>query len=134
MGERVLQEAVNFDYMIPVPSGKENFKKRGFNQAELLAEYASQECNIPLMKNNLYKKSETKSMRLASGAERRFMLTGAFDVNEPCKIKDKCILLIDDVVTTGSTAEECSKVLLASGASKVYVLCFAAASGYGIID
>lgn len=134
MGERVLQEDITFDCMIAVPSGKKNLKKRGFNQAELLAEYASKECGIPLLKENLFKKSETKSMRLSSGTERRFMLSGAFEVKEPWKIKDKCILLVDDVVTTGSTAEECSRTLLENGASKVYVLCFAATSRYDIIN
>lgn len=134
MGERVLQANIDFDCMIAVPSGEKHFKKRGFNQAELLAEYAAKECRIPLLKNNLVKTKDTKSMRLASGLERRFMLSGAFEVREPLKIKDKCVLLADDVVTTGSTAEECSKILLENGASKVYVLCFAASSGYDIMN
>lgn len=134
MGERLIHTGIDFDLILPVPSAKGKKIQRGFNQAELLAEYASKESLVPFRTDILLKKRETKSMRMSSGDERRFMLKDAFSVENPSAIRDKTLVLLDDVVTTGSTAEECSRALMDSGAAKVYVLCFSASAGYDIIN
>ena len=78
----------------------------------------------------LLKTSETASMRLASGEDRRNMLQGAFSVSEKACgwLQDKDIILLDDVVTTGSTADACARALKDGEAKHVAVLCFASAA------
>jgi len=133
MGERAALSKTHFDYIVPVPSSKKRIRQRGFNQAALLGQYTANELSIPMQENVLLKSSETKSMRGSSGLDRRQMLKEAFTVTDNSKVKDKTILLLDDVITTGSTADECSKTLKNAGAAYVGVICFASASGYGII-
>ena len=133
MGERAALSKTSFDLIVPVPSSKKRIKQRGFNQAALLAGYAAQELGIPMRENILVKEAETKSMRGSSGLDRRQMLKDVFGVTDNSMIQGKKILLVDDVVTTGSTADECARTLKKSGAAYVGVLCFASASGYGII-
>ena len=113
--------------IVPVPSSPKKLRQRGYNQAELLASYISKELGLPLWKDVLFKTAETASMRLASGEDRRNMLQGAFEVPESAceKLAGADIILVDDVVTTGSTADACARALKDGGASKVEVLCFA---------
>ncbi len=106
--------------VIAVPLSKKRLKQRGFNQAELIAQYLSDKLDIPLANNVLYKNRETISQVQIKNREKRLKnLKGVFDVKNPTLIKDKIIFLIDDVSTTGATIEECRKTLLASGAKKV---------------
>ena len=133
MGERAQLSETHFDMLIPVPSTKKKIRQRGFNQALLLAKYAAQELGVELNGNVLIKNTETKSMRGSSGMDRRQMLKGVFSVTDNQAVKNKKILLVDDVITTGSTADECAQALKNAGAAYVGVLCFASASGYGII-
>ena len=116
----------NFDYLVPVPCSPKKKLKRGFNQSELLAEYASKELKIPVLEA-LKKPLDTASSRLSRGESRSFAQLGAFSVAKESEglIAGKKILLVDDVITTGSTANECARVLKLSGALRVSVLCFA---------
>lgn len=125
MAERILLEDITaFDLIIPVPMSKKKLKMRGYNQSQLLAEVISEETGIKADYKSLVKKRDTPSMRMASAEQRTFMLDNAFAVANPGAVEGKSILIVDDVVTTGSTANECAKLLKASGAAKVYVLCF----------
>ena len=116
--------------LVPVPSSPKKLKQRGYNQAELLARYAGRELGIPVWNDVLLKTAETASMRLSSGIERRNMLQGAFSVSEKAceRLQNKDIILVDDVVTTGSTADACAISLKDGGARRVAVLCFASAA------
>lgn len=129
MAERDKFSGKQFDLIVPVPIHKNKLAKRGYNQAELLADVISKELGIPSV-NALLKITETKSMRSSGGMERRLLLDGSFAADPECRelMRSKRILLVDDVVTTGSTADSCSRVLLAEGAAEVSVLCFASAS------
>jgi len=120
------EKGIFFDYLVPVPLSKEKQKKRGYNQAELLAKYAGKELGIPTL-NAMEKLKDTKSMRSSRGLERHFILDQAFRVVElnKAKVEGANIILVDDVITTGSTANECSKVLKLAGAKSIVVLCFA---------
>lgn len=130
MAERVRMEGdADFDEICFIPSSREKLQKRGYNQAQLLAKEVSRRLGIPLAAY-LIKPAETASMRLSSGEERRTMLEGAFAVDpEKGSPKNKKILLVDDVLTTGSTANEAARILKIEGAKSVCVLVFASSAG-----
>ena len=115
----------DIDYIIPVPIHENKIKSRGYNQSNLLAEQLSKMINIPVLDNVLLRIKETKSQTKLSFAERQENLESAFKVLNKSKIKGKSILLIDDVLTTGSTASHCSKCLLEAKAKEVVVLTIA---------
>ncbi|SHM38745.1 comF family protein [Caldanaerovirga acetigignens] len=114
----------SFDYLIPVPLHPERERERGFNQSLLLAEEISQRTGIPVFKG-LVRTRPTEHQSLLEKGLREVNVAGAFAVKHGLAINGKTLLLIDDVYTTGSTADECSKVLLSAGAAGVYVLCAA---------
>ena len=133
MAEKTRLEGGTFTAAVPVPMTAAKKKKRGFNQTELLAGYISKELGLPVWNDVLEKTHETKSMRLSTGEERRSLLEGAYKAPDGAeeKLSGANILLIDDVVTTGSTADACAMALKDAGAKTVSVLCFAsAARGY----
>ncbi len=109
----------DIDLIIPVPLHKNRQKQRGYNQAELVAKHASKQLKIPFAENVLIKTSESKSQSVLSRKERFFNLEGLFYVNNAETIFNKNILLIDDIITTGSTVNQCCKVLKEAGASSI---------------
>lgn len=111
----------DFDVCTFVPSAKEDFENRGYNQAELLAR---EFCNIIGLKceDLLVKNFSTKTQHSLSSAERSGNLAGAIDIKDNVDVENKRILLIDDIKTTGSTLNECAKMLLIGGASEVFCL------------
>ena len=136
LAERVLLQQERADALVAVPLFKAKERRRGYNQAGLLAEYASKQLSFPFWKQALEKQRETGSLRLSDQSSRKSMLNGAFCVSKQYKsaIRGKHILLVDDVCTTGSTADACARALKESGAARVVVLCFAASAGYRKID
>jgi len=111
----------DFDLCTFVPSAKADLKKRGFNQAELLArafcEMTGLKCEELLIKN-----FSTESQHNLTGVERSGNLLGAIDLKDGVNIENMRILLIDDIKTTGSTLNECAKNLLIGGAAEVFCL------------
>ena len=99
-----------FDYITCVPSSKKKLKERGFNQCEFLANYLSENKNIPYIKS-LKKINNIKEQKFLSAMEREENIKNAFFLIDNKKFIDKKILLIDDVITTGFTIEECIKEL-----------------------
>ena len=133
---RMLAERLQLSWDMPdllaaVPSHKSKLRKRGYNQAELLAEAAADILKLPYQKGLLIKTRATGSMRMADGRTRRSMLEDSFaaDPRYTALLPGAHVCLVDDVVTTGSTADACARVLKAAGAAKVSVLCFGASSG-----
>lgn len=120
----------NADLIIPVPLHKDRFKKRKYNQAGILASNLSKISKIPVNHFILERIKATKSQGHLTTKQRLKNITGAFKVNPKLKhlIKDKNIILIDDVITTSSTINECAKVLKKSGAKKIEVLAIAKTS------
>jgi len=114
-----------FDLLIPVPLHPGRLRERGFNQALLLARELSRRTGLPYRKRVLEKKKPTLPQASLSGRERETGVRGAFHLEELEEIRDKVILLIDDVYTTGTTVNECSKVLMAGGAKRVDVFTLA---------
>lgn len=109
------------DLIVPVPLSAKRFAERGFNQSELIARQFSKRVHIPCEPGALMKQRDTKQQVGLTAEERKENLSGAFAA-EKVFIKDKRILLLDDVMTTGSTFAECSAVLLDAGAKSVNCL------------
>jgi ComF family protein len=111
--------------VIPVPLHKTKRRQRGFNQAELIARSALKlgagSGRLSLMVNVLERHRETESQIGLTAHQRRQNLRGAFTVARPEQIKGRSVLLVDDVLTTGTTAAECARVLLRAGAACVWV-------------
>jgi len=107
---------------IPIPLHEKRLKERGFNQSELIANALSELTTIPICTTAIKRAIETETQTGKNKEERKANIVGAFKVTDKSKIINKNIVLIDDVFTTGATANECARVLKKSGAAKVYVL------------
>lgn len=107
------------DLIIPVPMHKSKQKTRGYNQAALIAGYAAKNLGIYLNDNILTKPVASKNQSLLIRSERLTNLDGVFKVDTSRSIANKNILLVDDIITTGSTINECSKVLKLAGAGTI---------------
>ncbi len=108
---------LNFDLVTAVPLNPARHKERGYNQSELIAKTLSNITRIPLMPNLLQRVKDTKSQTKLTREERKQNVKDAFVING--EVEGKRILLIDDVITTGSTLNECAKELKKNGASWV---------------
>lgn len=120
----LVHEDWNIDLITAVPLYKDRLAERGFNQSGKIAESLSKKVSIPYNSSALQKISDTKTQVGLGREERLENLKSAF-VAEPIFVIGKRILLIDDVMTTGSTFNECSQTLLKAGASNVFCLSIA---------
>jgi ComF family protein len=105
--------------LIPIPLEKKKLKWRGFNQAEEIAKELSSFLKIPLISDVLIKAKETLPQVELSDEERGENIKGVFSYQHPELVKGRKILLVDDVYTTGSTMEECARVLKTAGAKEI---------------
>jgi len=105
---------IKFDYILPVPMDMGRVRK--YNHILAVATTMSKELKINLMKNNLTKIKETEAQAGLTMAKRLKNLNGAFKVMDSGILKNKTVLLIDDVYTTGTTVKKCSEELVKSGA------------------
>ena len=119
-------DMTGIDALIPVPLSIRGLRERGFNQSLLLAKTLSDKNKVPLIMDGLFKRTETPAQIGLSKKERGLNLKGSFKTER--KFPGMRLLLLDDVMTTGSTANECSKVLLRAGAEEVLVLTLARAN------
>ncbi|MBI5893147.1 MAG: ComF family protein [Deltaproteobacteria bacterium] len=115
----------NYNVIVPVPLHKRRLKERGFNQSLLLAREISKKHNTPIDYLNLKRIRFTEPQINLKGEERLKNVRGSFAVEDARVFKNKNILLVDDVYTTGATVMECSKVLKKSGAKDIFVLTLA---------
>jgi len=107
--------------IIPVPLHPKRFRWRGFNQAELLAENLAKRFDVPLEKSLLARaKNNIPQAEIKERRARLENIRGAFNCAESPKLKDKTVILVDDVCTTAGTMSECAKVLKDSGAREVW--------------
>jgi ComF family protein len=112
------------DMLTSVPLGRRRFIERGFNQASVLAKGVSDAFGIPFA-DTLIKRRRTAHQNELARDERLKNLKGAFAARNLSILKNKAVLLIDDVMTTGSTLDECSMVILSCGAAEVRCLTLA---------
>lgn len=114
--------------IIPIPLHRSRRRKRGYNQAELLADQLSLETRIPVRKDVLFRIRKTQPLKQMDGKERRRNLMGAFAVAKTWKPCEN-VLLIDDIYTTGSTIEHAAGILKKAGAENVYFLTLSIGQG-----
>ena len=100
------------DLIIPVPLHPDKMKKRGYNQSEQFANGLGQSMDVMVTTNNLYRKIASETQTLKTKIERWENVKDIFAVAHPEYLAGKHILLVDDVITTGSTLESCARVLL----------------------
>lgn len=114
-----------FDVIIPVPIHRKRRLERGYNQSELIANEISKQLRINIERNILIKIRNNPKQSTLKLEERKNNVKNAYEARENQKIKNRKILIIDDIFTTGNTVNECAKKLKEAGASKVSVLTIA---------
>lgn len=119
------REIQNVDIIIPVPLHAVRERERGFNQARLLADGIGRARGLAVSGRALVRVRSTETQTHLNRRERLKNLLGAFRVEHPFDVEGRKILLVDDVLTTGSTASECARVLKEAGATSVLVFTLA---------
>jgi len=120
------RKALNCDWILPVPLHRVRQRERGFNQSGKLIGALSRSLVLPLpVKPLLNRKRFTPSQTRLDENQRQANLASAFECPRPDFVKDKSILLIDDVTTTGSTLAACARTLKSAGARQVQALVWA---------
>lgn len=114
--------------ILPVPLHPSRRRKRGYNQAELLAKEISKELQIPIRKNVVFRVRRTKPQKQLDDREREENLQRAFGISRQWKAPAN-VLVVDDIYTTGSTVHRISKLLIKAGAEKVYFLTISIGQG-----
>ena len=110
----------DFDVVVPVPLDRRRLAVRGFNQAAVLARAVAEKCDramMPALGRERFEHSQTALGR----AGRRHNVSGRFYARRPTVVAGRRALLVDDVLTSGATADECARTLLAAGATRVEV-------------
>lgn len=116
--------------VVPVPLYRKRLRQRGFNQSALIAGHMAGHIGAEPVIGSLAKVRDTMPQVGLSSAERRKNIRNAFEVQNSGAVRGRRVLLVDDVITTGATAGECSRVLKEAGALEVYVTALA----YGVMD
>lgn len=134
LGESIAMQMVDFvrslnwqvNVLVPIPLGKKRLKERGYNQVGLVARPLAYQLGIRYEPDALWKTRETRSQVGLTISERSENVRDAYQADSKLA-KDKSVLLMDDVATTGSTISACTAALRAAGAQEVYVLTIARA-------
>lgn len=113
------------DCLIPVPISKERFKQRGFNQAEMLAQWLHKSLSLNINNHALTRIINTPSQQKLSAMQRRNNLKNAFQINDKTNLQNLHIAIVDDVVTTGTTVNILSKLLKQLGVRRIDIYCIA---------
>jgi ComF family protein len=116
------------DVLVPVPLHPRRRRERGFNQAEVLAQALARRAGRPCAPAALVRRKDTCPQAGLSAAERRRNVQDAFAVRGRPQIAGRVVTVVDDVLTTGATAQACARALLAAGAAEVRLLAVARVS------
>lgn len=116
-----------FDLLTWVPISKRRKLRRGYDQVELLARAVGKELGMEPVRLLRKIRHNPPQSGIVGEAQRRANVLGAYKVEQPQLLADKRVLLLDDIVTTGSTAGECARMLLTMGAKEVHFGALAAA-------
>lgn len=113
------------DFIIPIPLHNSRLREREFNQAQILSEQVGKEFNKKVLPGVLIRNKATKTQTELNPEERRLNVEKSFYVTKPALVKNRNLLLIDDVLTTGATSSEAARSLKESGAGIVFVMTLA---------
>lgn len=113
LGESLLKSDrfSNIDYLIPLPLFADKEYKRGFNQAEVICDGLSNSMHIPVLTKNVVRIRFTETQTKKHRTERWENVNESFKVIDESVLKNKHILLVDDVITTGATLDACAQIL-----------------------
>ncbi|TQO59478.1 ComF family protein [Paraclostridium bifermentans] len=124
MKEKLDTQNINYDYILYVPLHKKRERKRGFNQSKLIAKKLGKIENIKVL-DSIYRNKNTTKLFKLTNEERSREVKNAFGFYKSIDLcKNKNVLLIDDIFTTGSTVNEISKMLKLKGVKKIYICTF----------
>jgi ComF family protein len=128
MFDRARDELPEIDVVAPVPMHRDKERKRGYNQADVLGSLLADKLKLPYVKGALVRERATGAMSKLGSAVRAENIKGAFRVapGRTEALREKRVLLVDDIYTTGSTLNECALALKAIGAKAAYFIVFAA--------
>ncbi|KPY39509.1 ComF family protein [Pseudomonas syringae] len=113
------------DYLIPVPLANKRLRQRGYNQAAMLAGWLGKQLQLPVDEHHVLRSRETAAQQGLDAKARKRNLRDAFTLVDPDWVQGKHLALVDDVLTTGSTAEVIARLLNKAGARRVDVYCLA---------
>lgn len=113
------------DALVPVPLAVKRLRQRGFNQAAMLARWLSESLGIPCDERLLQRTQDTSAQQALKADARRKNLRHAFALMPEASIRGRHLALVDDVLTTGATAQALARLLMEAGAARVDVYCLA---------
>ena len=123
--EKICTQIKKYDIIMPIPISKKRMKQRGYNQSALIAKNLAKTLNTEYKENVLVKIKDNKPQSELGQHERSANVKGVYNLKEPKKVYQKKILLVDDIYTTGSTANECAKILKENNANSVGIFTLA---------
>ena len=123
--EKIFENIKKYDKIIPVPISKKRNKERGYNQSMLIAEEIANKTNLELVNNCLIKTKNIIEQSKLNKEDRQQNIQGVYNLQNARLIINKKILLIDDIYTTGSTVNECCKILQQANPKIIGVLVLA---------
>lgn len=123
--QKFVKKIKSYDIIIPVPLSKNRRKERGYNQSELIAKEISLKTQIKMDKTCLKKIKNVLAQSTLNKEDRYQNIEGAYKIQNNNLLKNKKVLLLDDIFTTGSTVNECSKQIQKANPKKIGVLTIA---------
>ena len=113
------------DLLLPVPLGRKRLRQRGFNQAGMLANWLASSLQLPVQEHWLLRPREGAHQQELDAAARKRNLRQAFALHTQARIAGRHVALVDDVLTTGATADTLARLLTRAGAARVDIYCLA---------
>ncbi len=123
--EKIFENIKKYDKIIPVPISKKRYKERGYNQSELIAREIERQTKLEMLNNCLIKTKNIIEQSKLNKEDRKRNIQGVYTLKNGQLIEGKSILVIDDIYTTGSTVNECSKILLEGNPNNIGILVLA---------
>ena len=123
--KKFFQILKSYDTIIPVPISKKRRKERGYNQSELIAREIAKRAEVNYNNTSLFKTRNIVEQSKLNKEERQKNIQNAYQLRNGKTLENKKILLIDDIYTTGSTVNECSKILKQANPKKIGILTIA---------
>lgn len=123
--QKIFEIIKTYDIILPVPISKKRYKQRGYNQTELIAREIRKRTDIELVTNCLDKEKNNVPQSTLNKEDRIENVKNAYIIKNSKIIKDKRVIIFDDIYTTGSTVNECSKLLKQNNVKEILVMTIA---------